>query len=224
MSELVFPSSDALAAAVVRHAEEAAKVAIAARGRFTCALTGGSSATLVYPALATARVDWPRVDFFYGDERCVPPDDPDSNHKAALAALGHTGARFHPIDGTRPPEAAALDYERALPSLDVVHLGVGPDGHVCSLFPGHRLLSETRRRVAAVLDSPKPPARRVTLTLTALREAGSLWFLVLGEAKRGVVRESLRSPGSPLPSALAHRAATESLWFLDEPAASLLAP
>ncbi len=222
MSELVFASIASLAEAVALRTVEVARAAIAQRGRFTCALTGGSAATLVYPTLAKAELDWTKVDFFYGDERCVPWDHPDSNHRHASVALGQTGARFHPIDGTRPPEEAAADYEGRLLPLDVVHLGVGPDGHVCSLFPGHPLLAESRRRAMPIFDAPKPPPRRVTLTLPALLEARSLWFLVAGHEKREAVREALRSPRSSLPAALAHRGAAQSLWFLDETAASLL--
>lgn len=222
MSELVFSSADALAEAVSRRTEEAAREAIATRGRFTCALTGGSAARLVYPALARARIDWAKVCFFYGDERCVPMDHPDSNHRQASAALGRTGARFFPIDGSRPPEVAAAEYEERLMPLDVVHLGVGPDGHVCSLFPGHALSAESGRRAMAIFDAPKPPPRRVTLTLPALLEARSLWFLVMGKEKQEAVRAALRSPQSSLPAALVHRAAAQSVWFLDENAAGLL--
>jgi 6-phosphogluconolactonase len=222
LSELRFDDVEALGASLVAHTERAAAAAIARRGRFRCALTGGTAARVLYPLLARARVDWRLVDFYYGDERCVPPGHADANHRVAYEALGSTGARFHPVDGEAPPEAAAIAYEAALPALDVVHLGVGPDGHVCSLFPGHRLLEDRGRRVAAILDSPKPPPARVTLTLSALREARSLWFLVTGENKREAVRDSLRNPTSRLPAALAHRAAVESLWFLDHLAASLL--
>jgi 6-phosphogluconolactonase len=223
VSVLTFSDAQALALALATRTEQAAAAAIARSGRFRCALTGGSAARVLYPLLARARLDWTRVELFYGDERCVPPDHPDSNHRQALEALGGTGATFHPVDGTAPPDAAARAYEADLPGLDVVHLGVGPDGHVCSLFPGHPLLAEPSRRVAALLDAPKPPPARVTLTLPALREARSLWFLVLGEAKQEAVRQALRSPDSRLPCALAHRAAAEAVWFLDRSAAGLLA-
>lgn len=223
MTLLRFAGVPALGEALVARTEAAAAAARARGSRLRVALTGGSAARTLYPLLAGARLDWSQVDLFYGDERCVPPDDPESNHRLALEALGRTGARFHPVDGTLAPEAAAQAYQAALPPLDVVHLGLGPDGHVCSLFPGHPLLEERRRRVAALEDAPKPPPRRVTLTLPALAEAGSLWFLVTGEAKREAVREVLCEPACRLPAALAHRAARESLWFLDHPAASLLA-
>lgn len=222
MTQRIFETVGALADALALETEQAAQRAIAERGRFVCALTGGSAAKVMYPRLAKARIDWKLVHFFYGDERCVPPTDPESNHGLALAALGSTGATFHPVDGTKPPADAAREYERSLLPLDVVHLGMGPDGHVCSLFPGHRLLDDVEHQVGWLDDSPKPPPRRVTLTLPALHAAKALWFLVTGEAKKAAVYEALVTADSRLPAARAHRAARTSVWFLDQPAASLL--
>jgi 6-phosphogluconolactonase len=220
---LIFPDGEALARELVERTEMLAHASIFARGRFTCALTGGSAAKQLYPALAHAKLDWSRVQFYYGDERCVPIDSVESNHAQAYAALGRTGATFHHVDTRKPPAAAARDYEANLPPLDLVHLGMGPDGHVCSLFPGHALLEDEVDRVASLTDSPKPPPARVTLTFRGLREAKHLWFLVLGEGKREAVKAALTDPQSPLPAARAHRLAAISLWFLDQPAASLLA-
>jgi 6-phosphogluconolactonase len=125
--------------------------------------------------------------------------------------------------------AAALTYEQKMArvlgapaQLDVVLLGVGPDGHVGSLFPGHALLSESRRLVAAVEDSPKPPPWRLTLTLPALAAAHLVVVAAFGEAKAAVVREGLRDPASRLPVALATRAAAQVLWLLDPGAAAQL--
>jgi 6-phosphogluconolactonase len=219
---LIFSDAEHLATELVARTEILARTCIFARGRFTCALTGGSAATLLYPALARAELDWTRVEFFYGDERCVPVDSAESNHALAFAALGKTGAKFHRIDGVKPPPIAAREYEANLPPLDLVHLGMGPDGHVCSLFPGHALLTDQVDRVASLTDSPKPPPARVTLTLRGLREAAHLWFLVLGESKREAVRSAMRDPTSALPAAQAFRSAASALWFLDHPAASLL--
>lgn len=221
-SRLIFPDVAALTAELVERTEVLAHTSIFARGRFTCALTGGSAAKLLYPALAHAKIDWSRVQFYYGDERCVPIDSVESNHGQAYAALGRTGATFHHVDGRKAPAIAARDYEANLPPLDLVHLGMGPDGHVCSLFPGHALLEDQVDRVAFLLDSPKPPPARVTLTFRGLAEARHLWFLVLGEGKREAVKAALTDPASMLPAARAHRAAASSLWFLDKPAASLL--
>jgi 6-phosphogluconolactonase len=125
------------------------------------------------------------------------------------------------------PEAAAVDAERDLvsvigapPHLDVVLLGMGPDGHVASLFPGHPMLRDHSRWVAHVDDAPKPPPHRLTLTLPALGLAREIWIAVLGEAKAAAVHTALDEPASVLPAALVTRAATRVLWLLDPPAAS----
>jgi 6-phosphogluconolactonase len=110
----------------------------------------------------------------------------------------------------------------APPRLDIALLGVGPDGHVCSLFPGHPLLLERERSVAPIEDSPKPPPRRLTLTLPALWSAEVLVVAALGEGKAAVLRDALEDPGSELPVALAMRGARGALVLLDPPAASLL--
>jgi 6-phosphogluconolactonase len=121
--------------------------------------------------------------------------------------------------------AYAEEMHRVLgdpPRLDVALLGVGPDGHVCSLFPGHPLLREQRRLVAAIEDSPKPPPRRLTLTLPALTSVDLVVVAALGDAKAAPVCEALDDPESPLPVALVVRRARRVLWLLDEPAARLL--
>lgn len=228
MTRVVRPTVDALADALADATESAARDAIAARGVFTVALTGGSAAKALYPRLARARVDWAKTHVSFGDERCVPPDDAESNFKLArdvfLGPAGIPEANVHRIRGEAPPAEAAADYARTLPVLDVVHLGLGPDGHVCSLFPGHPLLAEGTARVAALTDSPKPPAARVTLTRVALREARALWFLVTGDAKRDVVHAVLSDSTSTLPAALAMRDAQSCTWFLDTAAAARLTP
>ena len=193
---------------------ESAKRAIAERGVFTCALTGGSAVKL-YPLLAEQDLDWSRIDFFLGDERLVPLESEDSNYRAARQALPK--GRIHVVRTELSPEAAAADYERLLPEeLDLVHLGMGPDGHVASLFPGHPLLQERRRRVAAVTDSPKPPAQRVTFTRPVLENAREVWFLITGDPKKKALAEEARTNlQSPLPAAMVSRNARRSIWFFD---------
>jgi len=170
---------------------------------------------------------------FWGDERAVPPDDPESNYGLArrllLDSLGLPSQQVHRIaTDTAPLDRVAEHYsdtlERQLgspPELDVALLGLGPDGHVCSLFPGHRLLAHTGW-VAALDDSPKPPARRVTLTLASLHHARFIALAAFGSAKAEVVREVLENPQSPLPAARVLQLANESVAFLDPDAASLL--
>ncbi|OGQ18431.1 MAG: 6-phosphogluconolactonase [Deltaproteobacteria bacterium RBG_16_71_12] len=226
----VFGTTDALAAELLRLTVEAAAAAVAARGRFTVALTGGSAAELCYPVLAQAPLPWPQVHVFFGDERCVPPDHADSNYALAartlLSRVPLPGANIHRMRGEIEPAAAAAEYRATLHevaggALDVVHLGMGPDGHVCSLFPGHALLASDRA-VDAVVDSPKPPAARVTLTLRALAEARALWFIVVGAAKADAVRAALLDPASSLPAAQASRAGRDVCWLLDAAAAAHL--
>lgn len=228
MTAIVLADMAAVAAEQARRFADAARAAIAARGAFTVALTGGGAAKDVYPALRTVDVDWPKVHVFWGDERCVPPDHDDSNFKLARDAfLAHVPAQVHRMRGEDDPDAAARAYDDELRAvcgadraLDVVHLGIGPDGHVCSLFPGHPLL-EDPRIVAWLDDSPKPPPRRITLGMPALAAAREVWFLVGGRSKERPVREALSDPASPLPCARVHRAARASTWLLDADAARL---
>ena len=236
MTSSVFASADSLAAELVRLSVEAAEQAIAARGLFSMALTGGSAATTLYPVLAQAKIDWQKIHVFFGDERCVPPDHVDSNHKLAhdalLSRVPLRADHVHRVRGEAPPAEAAREYEATLlavtgGSLDVVHVGVGPDGHICSLFPSHPLLEEPAvslggHLVASLTDSPKAPPARVTLTLSALAQARALWFLVAGVNKAEAVRAALFDPASKSPAARASRAATSVRWLLDAEAARLI--
>src|SRR5581483_7531370 len=170
---------------------DASADAIAKRGAFHVALTGGSAASSLYPVLAQAKLDWSKVHVWFGDERCVPPEHADSNfklaHESFLARVQVPATHIHRMRGEIPPVDAASEYEKALQAiggaLDVVHVGMGPDGHICSLFPGHPLLQEKTKLVASLTASPKPPPSRVTLTLPALAKARALWFLVMGGNK-----------------------------------------
>jgi 6-phosphogluconolactonase len=226
----VFGSTDAIAGELVHLTVETAAAAIASRGRFSMALTGGSAAELCYPVLAQARLPWEQVHVFFGDERCVPHDHADSNFalasRALLSRVPLPPANVHRIRGELVPAAAAAEYDVALREaaagvLDVVHLGMGPDGHVCSLFPGHPVLT-SERLVDSLTDSPKPPAARVTLTLRALADARALWFIVTGAAKAEAVRAAVLDPSSPLPAARASRTGGDVRWLLDAGAAAHL--
>jgi 6-phosphogluconolactonase len=226
--EVVVGERERLARAFVRHIAPIARDA----GRLSLALPGGSVAEAFCPALVDAPLAWDRVDLFWCDERAVPPGHADSNYRiAAERLLGRV-----PIDPTRVHRmrgeaadlaAAAAEYEGVLrqtlgdpPRLDVVVLGVGPDGHVCSLFPNHRALDEKSRRVLPIHDSPKPPLRRLTLTLPALADA----YVVIGAfgaSKASVMKEALERRDSRLPVALAARGAQHALFLLDDEAAEV---
>ena len=194
-------------------------------GRVSLALPGGSAAEAFCPALAQARVRWRDVDVFWVDERAVPPDHPDSNYRIAndllLSRVDADPARIHRMRADGPDlDAAAIEYERRIirasgapPHFDVVLLGVGGDGHVCSLFPGHAALDERARLVVPIVDSPKPPSRRVTVTLPALA-AALVVVAAFDASKAPVVHEAMNDPSSSLPVTRAVRAAGHTIFLL----------
>lgn len=230
--EVVVDAVPALARILVERAEAAARRALGERGRFSLVLPGGSVAEAFFPVLAAADLDWTRADVFWGDERAVAPDHPDSNYRLARQILlGRVSPRVHRIPGEATDlAAAAAAYEREMRSalgeptrLDLALLGMGPDGHVCSLFPGHPALDEPSRWVRAIEDSPKPPPSRITLTLPALALADTLVVAAFGSAKAEIVGEALRDPGSALPVARAARQASRVVFLIDAAAARDLA-
>jgi 6-phosphogluconolactonase len=231
MQKDLFPSSAALGSALGAATLEAANQAIAARGVFTLALTGGSAAQQLYPLLAQAPLPWQHIHVFLGDERCVPTTHADSNARLAretlLSRVNLPVANLHLVDGAAldihaSARAYEADIRRVSPSgeLDLVHLGMGPDGHVCSLFPGHAVLRETSL-VAALADSPKPPPCRITLTLPALYKARALWFLVMGASKDVAVRDAVTGTGQT-PATVLSMSHPGVRWWLDQDAARLL--
>lgn len=199
------------------------------QGSCSIALAGGNTPRPIYSLLASKplvdQVDWTRVSVYWGDERAVPPDSPDSNYGMArdvlLGSVPVPAAHVHRMEAERADlEGAAREYERQLPeALDVLVLGVGPDGHTASIFPGSPLMKETRR-VAAVVDSPKPPPRRLTITPPVIESARTIVVVATGGDKARVVARALDGPERPLelPIQFARRGA----WFLDPAAASAL--
>jgi 6-phosphogluconolactonase len=195
-------------------------------------LTGGRVAAVVYQAVAESparvEIDWQRVEFWWGDERFLPDGDPDRNETQARdALLSHlevNPARVHPMpaDTGQGAEAAAAAYADELaaagsPKFDVLMLGVGPDGHVASLFPGYPQLEVMDVETVAVHDSPKPPPTRVSLTFPRLDRAREVWFVVSGEDKADAVAQALK--GGDVPAARP-KGQDRTLWLLDEAAAS----
>jgi 6-phosphogluconolactonase len=185
----------------VREAAELLAGAAARGGRI--ALAGGSTPRPAYEQAAALQPDWSATDVFFGDERCVPPEDPRSNYRMVRAALlerlERTPGAVHRIRGEAEPERAAYEYDgivRGMP-LDVVLLGVGPDGHTASLFPNSPVLEERDRLAVAV---PAADVARVTLTPPALEAAGLVVFLAVGADKRHAVTLAFgggRDPGTP---------------------------
>ena len=165
---------------------------------FTCGVTGGSTALIFFGALRDADVNWSRVTLFWGDERAVPPDSSDSNYGLAeqmlLIPLGAKAPNTVRMQGEMPDlQHAAREYSAALPpALDLLILGVGDDGHVCSLFPGHRALLEESARVITIEDSPKPPPRRLTLTLAYVLRSRQIWIVAVGERKRTLLQRAIQ--------------------------------
>jgi len=219
------PADDAWAeSAGVRIAEALARAA-ETRDRVTLALAGGSSPAPVYRWLAAAGgVPWDRVEIFFGDERCVPPDHPDSNYRMAretlLDPLGLTDAQVHRMKAEAGDlDAAAKQYQGLLPDrLGVLLLGVGPDGHTASLFPGSPALGET---VLRVVPSRAPTGRfRLTVTPPVVEAAEEIYVLARGSAKADAVARALEGEWSPVecPAQLARR----GVWLLDPHAASRL--
>lgn len=211
-----------------------ASTAIAERGRFTVALAGGSTPEPVYALLAerprAQKIDWARVEVFWGDERCVPPDHPDSNYRTARQALLDSvpipEKNVHRIQGELPPEEAAAAYRLELQDhlgadgrFDLVLLGMGPDGHTASLFPGTGAIREQEHSVVAVYVE-KFDAWRVTLTLPVINAARHVVFLVSGEEKaHALARVYARDP---LPAAVVKPASGRLSWLVDRDAAARL--
>jgi 6-phosphogluconolactonase len=209
-------------------------------------LTGGTIAEEIHASIAASpahdAVDWSRVELWWGDERFLPDGDPDRNETQARAALlDHVRldpARVHPmapsdaVDGD--PDVAAAQYAETLraaarpedhgdvPTFDVLMLGVGPDGHVASLFPERPALYEESATVISVRNSPKPPPTRVTLTMPVLQRAREVWFVVSGEGKAQAAHLALSGAGEKQIPAAGPHGLQRTLWLLDRPAASQL--
>jgi 6-phosphogluconolactonase len=235
---VVAPDVEGLARAAADRVSVLAQDAIAARGRFRIALAGGSTPRALYVRLAAGRdIDWGRTDVFFGDERTVPPDDPQSNFRMAretlLAPAGVPPDNVRRMRGEDSDLAvAARDYEAALggpeaPPLDVALLGMGADGHTASLFPGTTALDE-RRRLCVAVEVPALGTRRLTLTYPALLAARDVLFLVAGADKADTLREVVSGAADPrrLPSQLILRrsAPRPALLFADRAAAARLTP
>jgi 6-phosphogluconolactonase len=221
---------------------------VTARGTASVVLTGGGIGTQVLTELAVApardAVDWARVDIWWGDERFVPTGDPDRNETGARTALlDHVDAdakRVHPMPGPDgpdgdDPEAAAARYASWLdaattpedhgpvPLFDILMLGIGPEGHVASLFPGMPALYD-ERPVVAVHGSPKPPPTRLTLTLPSIQAAREVWILASGHEKADAVAMALSDAGPVQVPAAGARGRQRTLFLIDSDAAAKVPP
>jgi 6-phosphogluconolactonase len=215
-----------------------ADAAVRARGKFTVALSGGSTPKSLFTLLATKpNVPWDKIYFFWGDERHVPPDDPESNYRMANQAMlskvpvpSENIFRIHSEE--KDPAQAALQYEQTLqqffhlasgefPRFDLIFLGLGPDGHAASLFPDSKALDERRRLVVSNWVE-KFKNYRITFTYPVLDAAACVIFLASGPDKASIVREVLENSSANLPSQKIRPVNGRLLWLLDSGAASAL--
>ena len=217
---LILDDAEAAAAAT------AERLAEAARAGTEIALTGGSTPRRAYELAAQAEPDWSRAGAWWGDERCVPPDEERSNYRLAREALlDRLDAlpAVHRIRGELDPSEAAEEYERELGDtrLDLVLLGLGPDGHVASLFPQAPTLRERERRVVAAEPGLEPFVPRVTMTIPTLSAAPVVLFLVTGAEKSKAVRAAfVDDPSERTPASLVRAVGGLTLAILDRAAAS----
>lgn len=240
----VFPDLAAASSALAGHVARRAVAAVADHGTYSLVVSGGRTPELLYRTLAQEyrrKIPWRLTELYFADERCVSPRNPESNYalvaKTLLRTVPIPRRGIHRVRGERsPPSRAAAEYAREISPanghapagarFDTVLLGIGPDGHTASLFPGSATLTERRRAVVSVRSSGLPPyVPRITLTLPALAASSEVCFLVSGSEKAGALARILGSPsgqgGRRLPAARV-RSRGEVLWFVDRAAAAEL--
>jgi 6-phosphogluconolactonase len=237
---IVFDEEAALAQAVTERFVEAASEAVARAGRFDVALAGGSTPKATYALLAGSpyreRVRWTAVRFFFGDERCVPPDDPASNYGMARATLldplGIPPSNVFRMRGEADPAVAAAEYAQILvrelglePVLDLIMLGMGPDGHTASIFPGSSPVTDDTLLVNAPFV-PKFGTYRITLTPRAINAALEVVIATAGAAKADAVAHALDGPYDPntYPVQIVNPTHGRLIWMIDRAAAAKLRP
>lgn len=241
----VVDDADALAREAAEEFERRAAAAVASRGRFTVALSGGSTPRRLYALLTDPSasfckaIPWSRVHLFWSDERHVPPDDPQSNYRMAretlISRVPIPADNVHRIEAELPDAAeAAARYDDELarffalspgefPRFDLMLLGIGPEGHTASLFPGTKALEIRDRRVVENWV-PKVNAFRITMTVPVFTRAAAVQFLISGEDKAAIVRAIFDSegPDDALPCQIIRPEAGDLIWLVDRAAASAL--
>ena len=238
---IILDNSEAL---FVRAAEEIVHISgesICTHGQFSLCLTGGNTPAEVYRLIATRfhlSVDWNAVHLFWGDERCVPKDDPASNygmaHRTMLSTLNLDPSQIHRIKGEADPQTGAREYESDLrtffsvgegefPRFDLILLGMGDNVHIASLFPGIPAIHE-KRRLAVAVEVDAPQRDRISLTPPVLNNGARVMFIVSGQNKAAAVKTALEGVRDPdkYPAQIIDANQGEVMWLLDRPAASLL--
>ena len=235
----VYPNISILSQAAADALVKLAKKAVNEQGRFSVALSGGSTPKPLYQALAATKrqgnLSWEKFHLFWGDERCVPPDDPDSNyHMTRESLLQHISIpqeNVHRVPAEMDPRMAAFSYEETLrefftgplPQFDLVLLGMGEDGHTASLFPHSAGLNEEHRWFIANY-APERKTWRLTLSINAINAARNIMVLVAGGSKAGMLSEVLEGKFTPFGKPIQFIAPSDGrmVWFLDQAAASKL--
>ncbi len=241
MPVLIYPDKDTLSHAAAQHIVQIANESIVTHGRFTLALSGGSTPKMLYGLLGSepyrSQIDWAQVEVFWSDERCVPPESEESNfHMAQEVLLNRvplSPTQIHRMPADLPDrDAASRDYSleiqkvfgtNRVPSFDLLQLGMGPEGHTASLFPHQPSLHEQERLVMPV-TVPKPPPPRLTFTPPLLNAASHVLFLVTGADKADAIQAVLEGPYQPdeYPAQIVRPTKGEVTWMLDTSAAEKL--
>ncbi|XP_015517699.1 6-phosphogluconolactonase [Neodiprion pinetum] len=216
--------------------QDSANDAISSDDVFKIGLSGGSLINYLAEGLPTITTDWTKWRFFFCDERVVPFNNEESTYGVykmhLMGKIPITEEQFIKINPDLSAEAAAKDYIKqmsvyfppdSIPKFDVLLLGLGPDGHTCSLFPNHRLLEETSVWVSSLNDSPKIPPSRITLTFPVINSAKVCIFTITGEAKADIIKRILKDKEN-LPAARVQLSNGELYWILDEAAAKHVKP
>ena len=237
----IYPDTNTLSREAAQFIVRLANEAIVTHGRFTIALSGGSTPKVLYSLLGDEpyrnQIDWAKVDIFWSDERCVPPDSEDSNYHLAqqvlLSKIPIPESQVHRMPADRPDrDAASQAYTEEMyrtfgtnriPKFDLMHLGMGPEGHTCSLFPHQESLHEQQRLVMPVIV-PKPPPARLTFTPPLLNAARFVLFLVTGADKADALQAVLEGEYQPdeYPAQIVRPDNGEVIWMLDNAAAARL--
>lgn len=233
-----FPDLQALSRAAADFFVQLSSTSVSEKGRFSVALTGGSTPRPLYHLLTSPefmeRIDWSCVHLFWGDERCVPPEHPDSNYRMAddalLSQVPIHAENIYRMSGEMDPGQAAGVYEkelrnffkgREIPKFDMILLGLGTDGHTASLFPDSPALKEKIRLVLSD-TSPERKHPRLTLTLPVINHAANILFLVAGKEKARILAQVLDEKKEPdrIPAKAVRPRSGRLFWFVDEAAAS----
>lgn len=234
----IVPDNTALARTAAQKFHSLSEAAVKERGRFSVALSGGNTPRSVYSLLASEHKElpWHAIHVFFGDERHVPPDHPDSNFRMAseslLSKVAIPEKNIHRVCAELDPDAAAGNYDEQLrdyfhlidhdwPRFDLVLLGLGDDGHTASLFPGSSAVNDSSKRVAANWVE-KLQTFRITLTFPVLNSAAEVIFLVSGEGKAQILSEVLRPGARKYPAQCVQPKSGRLLWLADQDAGRLL--